>query len=289
MTPLRFVPVTLNVLGLAFTFFSLQCASAQASSAQLASAQLASAQLASAQLASAQPALAQSAAPKIDPIGPQSLGLGATLSIPLTITGEGEIDLEVDPGDLAPLKQAGDLSFSLTPAHLSLEGGHAGRANLEIATRTSIEDFRGRAVSILAGVTDATDGERTRTDFNLTVLPTYLVSILDGTGGEKFGFSSPDQIAYFRPHSEGLIIRFQNLSSNECVIHGEGVIVHQPLETPLLPASQDSLGHPIAAPQGTYLNRPILPSMGSNLKGYYTLHEIYRPERHIIVNATRVP
>src|SRR5262249_32865134 len=126
-------------------------------------------------------------------------------------------------------------------------------------------------------------------DAPVTVDPIYVVDVLNGTGSDLFAFSSPAQTAYLRPHKAGVVVVFRNLSDSSAVIHGEGAIPHQDEEDPMTPAVVDSQGVRTPSANGTYTLSAILPSDGANLDGYYTIHDVYKPERNVVFNASKIP
>jgi hypothetical protein len=123
-------------------------------------------------------------------------------------------------------------------------------------------------------------GELTQIEIALSILPTYVIQVIDGDDqtnpATSFDFDSQKDIAYFRPHAEGLQLIFLNKSTKSFVIHGEGLIKHQDTHVPTSPGQE-------------YLPPKIFPASGADVPSYYTIHAVYHPDRHVIFNATKVP
>lgn len=217
----------------------------------------------------------------IDSVAQQSLGLGTSKSVTITVKGEGAADLTVDASALTQDSDH-DLSFLITPKHVTFTDGSA-QAVVMITTKTSAPSFTGGKFSVVAR-----SGEASATvDVGLDVKAEYLVKVIqkrDGhcaenskvTDGASWicDFDSPTETSYFRAHAGGLKVFFENDTQDTLTIHGSDAIKHGMQAVP--PGKQDTL------------SRTIDPT-SADLKGAYTLHEIYRPGRDVVFNASRIP
>lgn len=115
----------------------------------------------------------------------------------------------------------------------------------------------------------------------------YVIDVTDGAGDEEFAFSTPAETVHLPPHPEGLIVQFRNLTRKNVVIHGDGMIPHQDPSHPMTPAQTNPVtGALEPSPHGIYQLAPIWPSDGSDLESYYTIHDVYTPERTVVFNSS---
>jgi hypothetical protein len=210
---------------------------------------------------------------------PISLGLGARQTVEVSVLGEGTVELAVDASALRRFDAEGDVAVEVTPRRLTLPG----KATLTVATRTSAPSFEGGSFALKARSTS----EMASAEVAISVKPRYRVRVLQKGAGACEGnkrvtdsrwicdFDSPTEIAYFRPHAQGLTIEFLNETQDRFFIHGSGAIGHMPFAAPLEP--------------GRVYEAPVIAAEPADLKGSYTLHDIYRPGREVVFNASRVP
>jgi hypothetical protein len=214
----------------------------------------------------------------IAPVLPISLGLGARQTVELTVSGaSGEVELAVDESPLREKDPERDVRVELAPKRLSLPG----RATLTIETRASSPSFLGGRFAVKAR--SAT--ETAALEVAVTVEPRYVVRILQRREGLceankrvtdsrswVCDFDSPAETVYFRPHAAGLTVEFRNETQDRFFVHGSGAIPH--MMEALLPGKSYA---------------PVIAGEPADLKGSYTFHEIYRPSRDAVFNATRIP
>jgi hypothetical protein len=214
----------------------------------------------------------------------QKVGLGATITQELTLNAgagvSGDIKVDVDTSGLALSDPFKEVSVSLSPSVSTLQENGSVKLLLTITTKTSAPSFAAGSFTLHASV----GGVETSEQVSLEVMPLYVVNVLNGTNGDPFTFDSTAGTVYFRPHAKGLVVEFHNLSSQAVVIHGEGAIPHQDTESPMTPAVNGALSD-----SGRYVIPAILPGAGSDLPGYYTIHGVYKPDRNVVVNATKFP
>jgi hypothetical protein len=213
-------------------------------------------------------------------IDSQSIGLGAKLEITVEVTADeaSSVNLAIDSEDLAEQIQNGDISIQSNPPQISLGAGETKEVKLEIQTKTTAPSFNGKKFGFL--VKSDKGSTLTSSDISLTVLPLYVVTIIDGADSENpYDFDSQPGISYFRPHANGLQFVFKNMStknldpSKPVIIHGNGVIQHQE-------------GKPLQHGD-VYQPQVVHSSIGSDMPGYYTIHGVYHPDRSVVVNATK--
>ena len=181
--------------------------------------------------------------------------------VPVDVDGEARLSLEtvalsaVDPGQ---------------DVMISLRESRERRSEIEIRTRPSAPSFSGATFRVIARAGD----EVATRDVTLDVQAVYLIDVLNGIHGTAFDFSTPAEVARFRPHPEGLVLQFRNLSDRDVTIHGEGAIPHQ------------DPGQPMSPRGGVYAIPPIFPADGADLAGHYTIHNVYEPERDVVFNMS---
>jgi hypothetical protein len=211
----------------------------------------------------------------IETASDQNINLETQVIFPVTIVSDGtisgEVKLSLDTKELfEKFDKNHEVSAEFEPATITLSQRMTRvQVGLKIKTLSSAPSFSKAKIILNAdsGVTHADS------NINLTVNPVYIVDVINGTGKDQFAFNSPEEVLRFSPHLEGLVIKFRNLSDSEFVIHGTGAIPHGSLSSPIKPKV------------GVYEVPPILPRDGDNLPGYYTIHNVYHPERNIVVNA----
>jgi hypothetical protein len=223
----------------------------------------------------------------ISAIAAVMISLGTTTSVDVTIQGDqGTVDLAVDSTALTQDKDH-DVSFTVTPSRVNLTGGTA-QAKLTIKARTSAPSFTGGKFALVA----RSGGTETHADVPLTVQPVYVVNVVQKKEGKCADnrnvtdrvswicdFDSPAETVYFRKHDPSLQVIFHNATNDTLIIHGSDAIEHMPFSmAPLAPGKE----YKPPAIKGA-------PSDPSNLKGSYTLHEIYRPSRDAVFNAETIP
>src|SRR5581483_1716658 len=81
-------------------------------------------------------------------------------------------------------------------------------------------------------------------------------------------FDTPTETAYLRAHAEGLQVEFHNDTKDTFIIHGSDAIQH----------GMKAIG------PGEVYQPPKIMGTPADLKGGYTLHEIYRPSRDAVFN-----
>jgi hypothetical protein len=222
-------------------------------------------------------------------VSDQSIGLGAKLELTVNVTADQAqtVNLAIDSEDLAEQIQDSDISIQVNPPQLSLADGETKEVKLEIQTKTSAPSFNAKKFGLL--VKSDKGSLLTSTDINLKVLPLYVVTIIDGVDSDNpYDFDSQPGTSYFRAHEAGLQFVFKNLSKKHLsakpvIIHGSGVIKHQDVN--FTPGAVNGIQY-----GDVYQPEPaVLPAAGDNLPGYYTIHDIYHPDRSVIVNATKIP
>jgi hypothetical protein len=236
----------------------------------------------------ARPALAF----EIKSIDPQKLDLGTQVLIAVEISADsdlrGNIDLEVDRTALADKDAGQDVVLQLSPTRLRANGSAPLKATLTLTVRTSAPTIAGGEFTVRAKASQ--NGAQAEAKVALDVNPHYVVHVFQARPGSCDGnktvtdkkswicdFDSPD-VAYFRPHAEGLTFEIQNKTNESLYIHGNGAIKHQDTSKPPL------------APGDTYpLTIPGGPDDPRDVKGAYSLHTIYKPERQIVINAETIP
>lgn len=222
-------------------------------------------------------------------VSDQSIGLGAKLEVAIEVTADQAqtINFAIDSEDLADSIQNGDISLQTNPPQISLADGETKEVKLVIQTKTSAPSFNAKKFGLL--VKSEKGSLLTSTDVALKVLPLYVVTIIDGANADNpYDFDSQPGVSYFRPHDAGLQFVFKNLSKKHLspkpvIIHGSGVIKHQDLF--------NAQGQPNGLNYGdVYQPEPaIAATAGDNLPGYYTIHDVYHPDRSVVVNAKTIP
>jgi hypothetical protein len=214
-------------------------------------------------------------------INSQSIGLGAKLEISVEVTADeaSSVNLAIDSEDLAEQIQDGDISIQSNPPQISLGAGETKEVKLEIQTKTTAPSFDAKKFGLV--VKSDKGSTLTSADISLTVLPLYVVTVIDGTDSDNpYDFDSQPGISYFRPHAKGLQFVFKNMSvkklapSKPVIIHGDGVIQHQDISKPLQHGE-------------VYQPQVVHTSIGTDMPGYYTIHDVYHPDRSVVVNATK--
>jgi hypothetical protein len=209
-----------------------------------------------------------SAEVKFAPIASQSITLGTKIFVPviLQMDSDSAISFSFDPKELSDLVKAGDLSLALDQ----------GSSSIVVQTQTFSPSFQHKKFALQAK--DSEGNLVSSVEVDLSVLPMFIVNITDSpnakTGALEYRFDSSQAISYFRPHTTGLQIIFNNKSSQTIAIHGSGAIKHE---------------KDVKAPGQSYNPELILPSLGADQKGYYTIHGVYTPDRNIVVNASQWP
>jgi hypothetical protein len=226
------------------------------------------------------PASAQTSSATLDgnihlgSVDSQSIGLGAKLEVTVDVSADEAqtVNFSIDSEDLAEQIQNSDISIQANPPQISLAAGETKEVKIEIQTKSSAPSFDAKKFGFV--VKSDKGSLLTSTDISLKVIPLYVVTVTDGPDADNaFEFDSPPGISYFREHAKGLQFIFKNLSSKPIIIHGSGVIKHQGF-TPLQ--------------HGDVYQPPlVLPSAGADAPGYYTIHEVYHPDRSVIVNTTK--
>jgi len=209
-----------------------------------------------------------------------SIGLGAKLEITVEVTADeaSSVNLAIDSEDLAEQIQDGDISIQSNPPQISLGAGETKEVKLEIQTKTTAPSFDAKKFGFV--VKSDKGSTLTSADISLTVLPLYVVTVIDGTDSDNpYDFDSQPGISYFRPHAKGLQFVFKDMSvknlapTKPVLIHGNGVIQHQ-------------LGKPLQHGE-VYQPQVVHTSIGTDMPGYYTIHDVYHPDRSVVVNATK--
>ena len=207
-----------------------------------------------------------SAEVKFAPIPDQSIILGAKISVSVNtqVTSDSVIHYSIDLKELTDLVKAGDLSLSIDQ----------NTSSVIIQTRTFAPSFQHKKFALQAK--DSEGNLISGADVDLSVLPVFVVNVSDSPnsklGAPEFRFDSLEGVSYFRPHAGGLQLIFNNKSSQTIAIHGSGAIKHE---------------KDVKAPGQSYIPELILPTAGPDLKGYYTIHGVYTPDRNVIFNATQ--
>src|SRR5277367_5466001 len=87
----------------------------------------------------------------VQPVTPVSLGLGTSAPLNVTVTADaesqGNVELSVDSSGLTQDPDH-DVSFAVSPSHISLTPGQSAQAKLTITTKTSAPDFQGGKITI---------------------------------------------------------------------------------------------------------------------------------------------
>jgi hypothetical protein len=200
------------------------------------------------------------------PISEQTLNLGSQISVPVVIDSQAQsIQLSIHPAELTDEVASGDMILK------------ADGLDLRIGVPTFAQSFSHKKIILEAK--DAHGNSLGSTDLYLSVKPIFVVTVTDApipnTHPEyPFVFDSDPSLTYFKAQPNGLQLVFKNNASQAFMIHGSGAIEHAQAMT---------------APGESYLPALIKPGDGSDLKGYYTFHNIYNPSRNAIFNATQIP
>jgi hypothetical protein len=216
----------------------------------------------------------------IDAVPAQSLGLGTSRTVPITLHGEGAADLSIDQTALTQDSEH-DVVLTIAPKHVTFSGGSA-QATVTITTKTSAPSFTGGKFAVAARSADSS----VAADIGLSIEAVYTVTIIKKRDGHcadntkvtdhtswVCDFDSAPDTAYFRAHAAGLKLVFINKTDDTLEIHGSDAVQH----------GMQAFGPGQTDP----LARVIAPTP-ADLKGSYTLHEIYRPGRDVVFNASRI-
>jgi len=171
----------------------------------------------------------------------QSINLGAEIQVGVSLKADQEqaVEFLILPNELSDAISSQDVSIDLDHSHLSLLQGEPQTLTLSIHTRTSAPSLTAKKFILQA---KSQTGELTQIEIALSILPTYVIQVIDGDDqtnpATSFDFDSQKDIAYFRPHAEGLQLIFLNKSTKSFVIHGEGLIKHQDTHVPTSPGQE---------------------------------------------------
>jgi hypothetical protein len=223
------------------------------------------------------------AAISIEGASDQTIGLGATSSFTLNVKADADTQavFSIDAGALAAQDADHEVSFAVAPQRLSLTAGQAAQVKVTISTKISAPSFTGGMVALIA----RTSSETATATIGVNVQAVWAIHVVQKREGHCSDntkvtdykswicdFDTPTDTAYLRAHAEGLQVEFHNDTQDTFLIHGSDAIQH----------GMKAIG------PGEVYQPPKIMGTPADLKGGYTLHEIYRPSRDAVFNASRI-
>lgn len=163
-----------------------------------------------------------------------NLGEAKKLDISVSATNgfSGAINLSVDRLGLATLDAANDIVISPAEIPLDLQAGETKNVEITITTKTMANSGAGRFSVVATPVSTAYTGE-VKLNFDINVNPVYEVRVLARVNNVMV-YDRDLTLASFRPHTNGLTVRFINMDTTlEHTIHGSGRVTHQNANNPL--------------------------------------------------------
>jgi hypothetical protein len=172
------------------------------------------------------------------PADAQTVNLGTSRDIPITVTASADFDGTVSLGfDISELSQSspdGKVEVSVTPQMLRLAPNQTKSATIQVKTDSMAPSFSSVKLGVNAQAVTPTTASVVSGPVLLTVQSIFEIRLSGGPEPEVW--DSPKSVS-FAPHAEGVLVRFINADTRDShVIHSTGPIPHGDTGNPLQPA-----------------------------------------------------
>ncbi len=151
---------------------------------------------------------------------------------------EGVVDLKAFIQDSATLDKENTIKVQLTPSSVDLKKDQKVQVALLITSGTTTSTFESKLVIEASSQNAPLEKLSFSTEFSTTAI--YEVSLMGGTSPESWSSTAE---AAFRPHKNGLTLRFINRDPKSThIVHGSGIIPHGDTNKPLAAANTKGEG-----------------------------------------------